>query len=93
MTTWSCGGSAGHDADQPAPRPLLWLRQGHSGLKISVGGIAAMLRAAELFGSCAQTIHQTARNIPVIASDETVGARQLDGARPRRHGQSAAKPA
>jgi hypothetical protein len=52
-----------------------------------------MLRAAELFGSCAQTIHQTERNSPVIASDETVGARQLDGARPRRHGQSAAKPA
>ena len=42
------------------------------GLKISEGAIANMLaRAAEPFAECAATIHQTVRNSPVIASDET----------------------
>jgi transposase len=42
------------------------------GLKISEGAIANMLaRAAEPFAECAQTIHETVRNSPVIASDET----------------------
>jgi Transposase IS66 family len=42
------------------------------GLKISEGAIANMLaRTAEPFAECAQTIHETVRNSPVIASDET----------------------
>jgi transposase len=42
------------------------------GLKISEGAIANMLaRAAEPFAECAQAIHETVRNSPVIASDET----------------------
>jgi len=42
------------------------------GLKISEGAIANMLaRAAKPFAECAQTIHETVRNSPVIASDET----------------------
>ena len=41
-------------------------------LKISEGAIANMLaRTAEPFAECAQTIHETVRNSPVIASDET----------------------
>ena len=42
------------------------------GLKISEGAIANMLaRAAKPFAECAETIHETVRNSPVIASDET----------------------
>ena len=42
------------------------------GLKISEGAIANMLaRTAESFAECAATIHETVRNSPVIASDET----------------------
>jgi transposase len=42
------------------------------GLKISEGAIANMLaRTAEPFAECAETIHETVRNSPVIASDET----------------------
>jgi transposase len=42
------------------------------GLKISEGAIANMLaRTAEPFSECVQTIHETVRNSPVIASDET----------------------
>jgi transposase len=46
--------------------------EGLFGLKISEGAIANMLeRAAEPLAQCAQTIHETVRNSPVIASDET----------------------
>jgi transposase len=42
------------------------------GLKISEGAIANMLsRAVKPFGKCAEAIHETVRNSPVIASDET----------------------
>jgi transposase len=42
------------------------------GLKISEGAIANMLaRAAKPFAQCAEAIHETVRNSPVIASDET----------------------
>jgi transposase len=41
-------------------------------LKISEGAIANMLaRAAKPFAECAEEIHETVRNSPVIASDET----------------------
>jgi len=46
--------------------------EGLFGLKISEGAIANMLaRAAEPLAQCAQAIHETVRNSPVIASDET----------------------
>jgi transposase len=42
------------------------------GLKISEGAIANMLaRAAKPFAECAQTIHETVRNSPLITSDES----------------------
>src|SRR5215813_7062002 len=51
---------------------LAEMLDGLFGLKISEGAIANMLaRAAEPFAECAQTIHETVRNSPVIASDET----------------------
>ena len=51
---------------------LAEMLEGLFGLKISEGAIANMLaRAAEPFAECAQTIHETVRNSPVIASDET----------------------
>jgi transposase len=51
---------------------LAEMLEGLFGLKISEGAIANMLaRAAEPFAACAQTIHETVRNSPVIASDET----------------------
>jgi transposase len=46
--------------------------EGLFGLKISEGAIANILaRAAEPLAEFAQTIHETVRNSPVIASDET----------------------
>jgi transposase len=51
---------------------LAEMLEGLFGLKISEGAIANMLaRAAKPFAECAQTIHETVRNSPVIASDET----------------------
>jgi transposase len=51
---------------------LAEMLDGLFGLKISEGAIANMLaRAAEPFAECAETIHNTVRNSPVIASDET----------------------
>ena len=51
---------------------LAEMLEGLFGLKISEGAIANMLaRAAEPFAECAQTIHETVRTSPVIASDET----------------------
>jgi len=51
---------------------LAEMLDGLFGLKISEGAIANMLaRAAKPFAKCAQTIHETVRNSPVIASDET----------------------
>jgi transposase len=51
---------------------LAEMLEGLFGLKISEGAIANMLaRAAQPFAECAQTIHETVRNSPVIASDET----------------------
>jgi transposase len=51
---------------------LAEMLDGLFGLKISEGAIANMLaRAAEPFAECAQAIHETVRNSPVIASDET----------------------
>jgi len=51
---------------------LAEMLDGLFGLKISQGAIANMLaRAAEPFAECAETIHDTVRNSPVIASDET----------------------
>jgi transposase len=51
---------------------LAEMLKGLFGLKISEGAIANMLaRAAEPFAECAQTIHETVRSSPVIASDET----------------------
>jgi transposase len=51
---------------------LAEMLDGLFGLKISEGAIANMLaRAAEPFAECAQTIHETVRNSPAIASDET----------------------
>jgi transposase len=51
---------------------LAEMLDGLFGLKISEGAIANMLaRTAEPFAECAQTIHETVRNSPVIASDET----------------------
>src|ERR1700680_1456218 len=51
---------------------LAEMLEGLFGLKISEGAIANMLaRAAEPFAACAQTIQETVRNSPVIASDET----------------------
>jgi transposase len=51
---------------------LAEMLEGLFGLKISEGAIANMLaRAAEPLAECAQTIHETVRNSPVIASDET----------------------
>ena len=51
---------------------LAEMLEGLFGLKISEGAIANMLaRAAEPFAESAQTIHETVRNSPVIASDET----------------------
>jgi len=51
---------------------LAEMLEGLFGLKISEGAIANMLaRTAEPFAECAQTIHDTVRNSPVIASDET----------------------
>jgi len=50
---------------------LAEMLDGLFGLKISEGAIANMLaRAAEPFAECAETIHDTVRNSPVIASDE-----------------------
>jgi transposase len=51
---------------------LAEMLEGLFGLKISEGAIANILaRAAEPLAECAQTIHETVRNSPVIASDET----------------------
>jgi transposase len=51
---------------------LAEMLEGLFGLKISEGAIANMLaRTAEPLAECAQTIHETVRNSPVIASDET----------------------
>jgi transposase len=51
---------------------LVEMLEGLFGLKISEGAIANILaRAAEPLAECAQTIHETVRNSPVIASDET----------------------
>lgn len=51
---------------------LAEMLEGLFGLKISEGAIANMLaRAAEPFAESAKTIHETVRNSPVIASDET----------------------
>jgi transposase len=51
---------------------LAEMLEGLFGLKISEGAIANMLaRAAEPFAECAEAIHETVRNSPVIASDET----------------------
>jgi len=51
---------------------LAEMLEGLFGLKISEGAIANMLsRAAQPFGKCAEAIHETVRNSPVIASDET----------------------
>jgi transposase len=51
---------------------LAEMLEGLFGLKISEGAIANMLaRAAKPFAECAETIHETVRNSPVIASDET----------------------
>src|SRR5215470_17113131 len=51
---------------------LAEMLEGLFGLKISQGAIANILvRAAEPFAECAQTIHKAVRNSPVIASDET----------------------
>jgi transposase len=51
---------------------LAEMLEGLFGLKISEGAIANMLaRTAEPFAECAETIHDTVRNSPVIASDET----------------------
>src|SRR5215831_2264119 len=51
---------------------LAEMLDGLFGLKISEGAIANMLaRAAKPFAKCAQTIHETVRSSPVIASDET----------------------
>jgi len=51
---------------------LAEMLDGLFGLKISEGAIANMLaRTAEPFAECAATIHETVRNSPVIASDET----------------------
>ena len=51
---------------------LAEMLEGLFGLKISEGAIANMLsRAAEPFAECAEEIHETVRNSPVIASDET----------------------
>jgi transposase len=51
---------------------LAEMLDGLFGLKMSKGAIANMLaRAAEPFAECAEEIHETVRNSPVIASDET----------------------
>jgi transposase len=51
---------------------LAEMLDGLFGLKISEGAIANILaRTAEPFAECAATIHETVRNSPVIASDET----------------------
>ena len=51
---------------------LAEMLEGLFGLKISEGAIANMLaRAAKPFAECAEVIHETVRNSPVIASDET----------------------
>jgi transposase len=51
---------------------LAEMLDGLFGLKISEGAIANMLaRAAKPFAECTQAIHETVRNSPVIASDET----------------------
>lgn len=51
---------------------LAELLDGLFSLKVSEGAIANMLaRTAEPFAECAQAIHETVRNSPVIASDET----------------------
>jgi transposase len=51
---------------------LAEMLDGLFGLKMSEGAIANMLaRAAEPFAECAEEIHETVRNSPVIASDET----------------------
>src|ERR1700747_1561275 len=51
---------------------LAEMLEGLFGLKISEGAIAKLLpRAAAPLAECAQTIHETVRNSPVIASDET----------------------
>src|SRR5215470_18629096 len=51
---------------------LAEMMDGLFGLKISEGAIANMLaRAAKPFAEWAQAIHETVRNSPVIASDET----------------------
>jgi transposase len=51
---------------------LAEMLDGLFGLKISEGAIANMLaRAAKPFAACAEEIHATVRNSPVIASDET----------------------
>lgn len=51
---------------------LTEMLEGLFGLKISEGAIANILsRAADPLAECAQTIHETVRNSPVIASDET----------------------
>jgi transposase len=51
---------------------LAEMLEGLFGLKISEGAIANMLaRAAKPFAECAEVIHETVRDSPVIASDET----------------------
>jgi transposase len=53
---------------------LAEMLDGLFGLKMSEGAIANMLaRAAEPFAECAEEIHETVRNSPVIASDENLG--------------------
>jgi transposase len=51
---------------------LTEMLEGLFGLKMSEGAIANIIaRTAKPFAECAQTIHETVRNSPVIASDET----------------------
>jgi transposase len=61
-----------HDCQMVSYARLSEMLDGLFSLKISEGGIANMLaRAAEPFAKCAETIQETVRNSPVIASDET----------------------
>lgn len=61
-----------HDCQMVSYARLAEMLDGLFGLKISEGAIANMLaRTAAPFAECAQAIHDTVRNSPVIASDET----------------------
>jgi transposase len=61
-----------HGCQMVGSARLAEMLEGLFGLKISEGAIANMLvRTAEPLAECAQTIHETVRNSPVIASDET----------------------